>query len=67
MVKILFTPLKRILRDPELANLGIDMSYYFKTYPEPLGGHRTPLDIELVSWYVEEKYRDQPWLYGMFR
>ena len=56
MLKKIFTPLKKILENPELRKLGIDLTEYFKARPNPKGGHRTPADIELLLWFVEQKY-----------
>ena len=53
MLKVIFTPLKRILRSKRLREMGIDMDEYFEVRGEPFGGHRTPADIELILWYVE--------------
>lgn len=66
MLKKIFTPLKRILQSEELIRLGIDLTEYFKARPNPKGGHRTPADIELLLWFVEEKYRHQPNSYSTF-
>lgn len=66
MLKVIFTPFKRILKSAQLKEMGVDMSDYFKVRGEPFGGHRTPADIELVLWYVEEKYRHVPGTFGRF-
>lgn len=66
MLKKIFTPLKKILQSESLRERGIDLTEYFKARPNPKGGHRTPADVELLLWFVEEKYRSQPEIYATF-